>query len=60
MVLIGMHLCHGISSALQSLGLSNQRTARNLVRGGRVLAAVIAGGFAVLPLFMYFARQVAQ
>ncbi len=60
MVLIGMHLNHGISSAAQSLGLSNQRYGRGLVLGGRVLAVLIAGGFAVLPLFMYFAHQVAQ
>lgn len=60
MVLIGMHLNHGISSAAQSLGLSNQRFGRGLVLGGRVLAVLIAGGFAVLPLFMYFAHQVAQ
>jgi succinate dehydrogenase / fumarate reductase cytochrome b subunit len=60
MVLIGMHLNHGISSAAQSLGLSNQRYGRGLVLGGRVLAVLIAGGFAVLPLFMYYAHQVAQ
>lgn len=60
MVLIGMHLNHGISSASQSLGLANQRTGRNLVLGGRVLALLIAGGFAALPLFMYFAHVVAQ
>ena len=60
MGLIGMHLNHGISSAAQSLGLSNQRIARNLVLGGRVLAVLIAGGFAILPLYMYFAHQVAQ
>lgn len=56
MGLIGMHLNHGISSAAQSLGLANQRWGRNLVTGGRVLAVLIAGGFAVLPLFMYFAH----
>lgn len=56
MVLIGMHLNHGISSAAQSLGLSNQRYGKNLVLGGRVLAVLIAGGFAVLPLFMFFAN----
>jgi succinate dehydrogenase / fumarate reductase cytochrome b subunit len=56
MVLIGMHLNHGISSAAQSLGLSNQRYGKNLVLGGRVLAVIIAGGFAVLPLFMFFAN----
>lgn len=60
MGLIGMHLNHGISSAAQSLGLSNQRYGSTLVLGGRVLAVLIAGGFAVLPLFMYFAHQVAQ
>jgi len=56
MVLIGLHLNHGISSAAQSLGLSNQRLGRSLVLGGRVVAVVIAGGFALLPLFMYFTR----
>lgn len=56
MVLIGLHLNHGISSAAQSLGLSNQRLDRSLVLGGRVVAVVIAGGFALLPLFMYFTR----
>ncbi|BCS33832.1 hypothetical protein TBR22_A30600 [Luteitalea sp. TBR-22] len=56
MGLIGMHLNHGISSAAQSLGLSNQRWGRSLVVAGRVLAVVIAGGFAVLPLFMFFAH----
>jgi succinate dehydrogenase / fumarate reductase cytochrome b subunit len=60
MGLIGMHLNHGISSAAQSLGLSNERLSRNLVRGGRVLAVLIAGGFAILPIYMYFASQVAQ
>lgn len=55
MVLIGMHLNHGISSAAHSLGWSNQRYARTLVLAGRVLAVAIAGGFAILPLYMYFA-----
>lgn len=60
MGLVGMHLNHGISSAAQSLGLSNQRYARSLVLGGRVLAVLIAGGFAILPLYMFFTQQVAQ
>ena len=60
MGLIGMHLNHGISSATQSLGLSNPRTGRTLVLGGRLLAVLIAVGFAALPLYMYFAHQVAQ
>ena len=60
MGLIGLHLSHGLSSAVQSLGLSNQRIGRGLVLGGRVLAAILAGGFAMLPLYMYLAHQVAQ
>ena len=60
MGLIGLHLNHGISSAAQSLGLSNQRIGRNLVLGGRVLAVLIAAGFAILPLYMYFAHQGAR
>jgi succinate dehydrogenase / fumarate reductase cytochrome b subunit len=60
MGLIGMHLNHGISSAAQSLGLSNERIGRSLVLAGRVLAVVIAGGFALLPLYMYVAHRGAQ
>ena len=55
MVLIGMHLNHGISSATQSLGLANGRTGRSLVLAGRVLAVSIAGGFALLPIYIFLA-----
>lgn len=55
MVLIGMHLNHGISSATQSLGLANRRLGDTWVAIGRVLAVAIAGGFAVLPLYIFFA-----
>ncbi len=55
MVLIGLHLNHGISSAAQSLGLSNRRTGRALVLTGRALALAIAGGFAVLPIYLFVA-----
>lgn len=55
MVLVGMHLNHGISSATQSLGLANRRTGRGIVLAGRVLALGIAGGFAVLPIYLFLA-----
>lgn len=55
MALIGMHLNHGISSATQSLGLANGRTGRSLVLAGRVLAVSIAGGFALLPIYIFLA-----
>jgi succinate dehydrogenase / fumarate reductase cytochrome b subunit len=55
MVLIGMHLNHGISSATQSLGLANRRVGHSIVLIGRVLAVAIAGGFAVLPIYLFVA-----
>jgi succinate dehydrogenase / fumarate reductase cytochrome b subunit len=55
MVLIGMHLNHGISSATQSLGLATRRSGRGLVLLGRVLALAIAGGFAILPIYLFLA-----
>lgn len=60
MVVVGLHLSHGIASAAQSLGLGGERLGRQFVIGGRILAFLIAGGFAVLPLYMYFAHQVAS
>lgn len=53
MVVIGFHLWHGISSAAQSFGLDSPRWTPRLVWTGRVLTAVIAGGFALLPVFTF-------
>jgi succinate dehydrogenase / fumarate reductase cytochrome b subunit len=55
MLVVGLHLNHGISSASQSLGLANRRVGPAIVTAGRVLALLIAGGFAVLPIYIYFA-----
>lgn len=57
MVLIGLHLRHGISSALQSLGAMRPGMTRAVLMGGAALAAVIAGGFALIPLYVYFFTQ---
>jgi succinate dehydrogenase / fumarate reductase cytochrome b subunit len=55
MGLVGMHLRHGISSAFQSLGLLEHPRFGRLVRvSGLALAIVIAGGFAVIPIWIYF------
>ena len=56
MVLIGFHLRHGISSAFQSLGIDHPVYTRRLVVAGIVLAILIGGGFAVIPLWVYFTR----
>jgi succinate dehydrogenase / fumarate reductase cytochrome b subunit len=55
MVALAMHVRHGTWSAAQTLGLTNTPAARarwNLV--GYLLALVIAGGFALVPLSILF------
>lgn len=54
MVLIGFHLRHGIASAFQSLGADHPVYTKRLVVVGTVLAVVIGGGFAVIPVWVYF------
>ena len=56
MVLIGLHLRHGISSAFQSLGANHPVYTKRLVAAGTVLAILIGGGFAIIPLYVYFTR----
>jgi succinate dehydrogenase / fumarate reductase cytochrome b subunit len=54
MVVVGSHLFHGASSAVQSLGLSHPRWTPRLLLIGKILAVGIAGGFAVIALWAYF------
>lgn len=56
MVLVGFHLRHGISSAFQSLGASHPVYTKRLVVAGTVIAILIAGGFAVIPVWVYLTR----
>jgi succinate dehydrogenase / fumarate reductase cytochrome b subunit len=53
MLALGMHLRHGVWSAAQTLGLTNNAAAR---RNANMLAAltavVIAGGFSLVPIFV--------
>ena len=52
MVALGMHLRHGVWSAAQTLGLTNNvRARRNAKALGLGLAIVIAGGFSLVPIF---------
>jgi len=53
LVALGLHLWHGVWSAAQTLGVTNNaRARRNAKLGGVVAAVVIAGGFAIVPLFI--------
>ena len=56
MILIGFHLRHGISSAFQSIGADHPVYTKRLVVAGTVLAILIGGGFAVIPIWIYLSR----
>lgn len=57
MVLVGMHLRHGITSALQSLGAIPAGMTRRVLTAGAIIAALIAGGFAFIPVWVYLFTQ---
>jgi succinate dehydrogenase / fumarate reductase cytochrome b subunit len=53
MFALAMHLHHGVWSAAQTLGLTNNaRARRNAKTLGWILAIVIAGGFSLVPIFV--------
>ena len=53
MLALALHLRHGVWSAAQTLGLTNNaRARRNANAIGLLLAIVIAGGFSVVPVFV--------
>jgi succinate dehydrogenase / fumarate reductase cytochrome b subunit len=55
MAALGLHLHHGVWSAAQTLGLTNNAKARrNAKTLGWILAVVIAGGFSLVPIFVLF------
>lgn len=55
MILLGFHLRHGIWSALQSLGAMRPSLAPAIYSAALVLAVLLAFGFLVLPLYIFFA-----
>lgn len=54
MIFLGFHLKHGIWSSFQSLGATNSRTSTPIYRVGLFLALVLAAGFALIPIWIYF------
>ena len=54
MILLGIHLRHGIWSAFQSLGAMNERLTPIVYLVGTLAAIGIAVGFLVLPLYIFF------
>lgn len=55
MFLLGYHLRHGFWSAFQSLGTNYPRYSAAIYSTGALLAVVLAFGFVVLPLLVFFA-----
>ena len=60
MVLLGMHLRHGVWSMLQSLGALNRRYLPLAYSSAAVIAALLAIGFIVLPIALYFVGDPTQ
>jgi succinate dehydrogenase / fumarate reductase cytochrome b subunit len=54
LILLGMHLRHGIWSATQTLGQSNKRRERTVNAFATVLATLLIAGFLVVPLSIAF------
>jgi succinate dehydrogenase / fumarate reductase cytochrome b subunit len=53
MVVVGSHLWHGISSALQSLGADHPKWTPRFLLAGKIFAVGIAGGFIVIAAWVY-------
>ncbi len=60
MGVIFFHLWHGLSSAAQSLGISHPNWTPRILVLGRVLTAVIAGGFFILPIATFMISRGAR
>lgn len=54
MVAVGFHVRHGAWSMFQSLGLMRKDVSPGLRKVALLLAVGIAGGFILIPVFMYF------
>lgn len=51
--LLCLHLSHGFSSVLQTLGLNSPKLTAGLMTGGKLLAWVIFAGYASIPLSVW-------
>jgi succinate dehydrogenase / fumarate reductase, cytochrome b subunit len=56
MVALGYHLLHGFFSAARTLGIYHPRYANWVRAAGWVYSVGISAGFALIPLYIYFAK----
>ncbi|HOI87299.1 MAG TPA: succinate dehydrogenase cytochrome b subunit [Lentimicrobium sp.] len=54
LLFLGFHLDHAFHSAMQSLGLNHSKYTPVFFGISRALAILIAGGFMIIPLVIYF------
>lgn len=54
MIALFYHLAHGVHSAMRTLGIYHPRYVKWLQKAGVTYAIVICGGFALIPLYIYF------
>lgn len=53
MVIVGSHLWHGISSAIQSLGVDHPKWTPRFLLAGKIFAVAIAAGFIAVAAWVY-------
>ena len=54
MIPLGLHLQHGLMSAFKSLGFYHRKGLKWLSRASLIYAAIMAIGFGIIPLIVYF------
>ena len=57
LIVLGFHLSHGIGSLFQTLGLHHVRFQNAIHRFSVFYAVVVAGGFIVQPLYVFFIHK---
>ncbi len=54
MIMVGWHLWHGFQSSFQTLGIEHRKYTPFIQAVGRIYSVVVALGFAIIPLYMYY------
>lgn len=54
MAVVALHLRHGLSSALSSLGIDHPRYTPIFLKAGLIIAIIMGLGFAIIPIVIFF------
>lgn len=58
MIIMGIHLCHGIQSAFQTLGLNHPKYNCCIKKVSCILAIIFAVGYSIFPIYFGFINPV--